>query len=599
MQDMAKAAAEMTDAYGDMLDIDGSSLSADFLTNAENLELMKQAAEGSEEAYNKLRDAARDDIITHVFLDDEQAQADAYALNDVLQSELKDLEIGAMIDDAGVYQQMNQLINAADMTAQEATDLLASMGVDAEVEEVKVPKDQKQAFVDAIPETTYDTVQVPTIVQDDNGATVDNTTVQVPRIVYNPESKFEVAEGEETVTALRVTSARKSSGGGFKFNNSTHGGGNGGAGKKGGSGGKKGGGGGSKPKKLKTEKPKEHKENIKEKDRYHNIKEEIEDLNTEMDRLNKNKDRAYGKSRIKYMDQEISKTKEQIKLTQKYIDEIKKYAKEDKAALEQTLKTLGMSDKDIAAQFDQDGVLRDYEGLLDAIQNKFDQTVTSAYNNAIDEYNRAVATFNASDQGDAATEAFDKAKEALSTAEETYSKQKETYDKQLESLKQYEETINLLQEKEQELIDQMNDLYDKQLELVKEKVDINISLNEDDLKLLEWQLGHLGESLDHAADRIANLGKQMDANARNMAHYQAGIEGIFANHNVNIDLSQYKDGASLLAALEKGKNDLTGVLTDEEVQTIRDYRDALMEAYDNMRELTDQVTENVTNAYDE
>jgi hypothetical protein len=31
----------------------------------------------------------------------------------------------------------------------------------------------------------------------------------------------------------------------------------------------------------------------------------------------------------------------------------------------------------------------------------------------------------------------------------------------------------------------MNDLYDKQLELVQKKVDINVSLNEDDLKLLE------------------------------------------------------------------------------------------------------------------
>jgi hypothetical protein len=91
----------------------------------------------------------------------------------------------------------------------------------------------------------------------------------------------------------------------------------------------------------------------------------------------------------------------------------------------------------------------------------------------------------------------------------------------------------------------------------------------------------------------------MDANARNIAHYQTGIEEIFANHKANIDLSQYKDGASLLAALEKGKNDLTGVLTDEELKAIRDYRNALMEAYDNMRDLTDQVTENVTKAYDE
>lgn len=227
---MAKAASEMSDAYGDMLDMDGGSLSADFLANAENLELMKQAAEGSEEAYNKLRDAARDDIITHVFLDDSEAQQQAYELNNVLQNELKDMEIGARIDDAGIYQQMNQLINAADMTAQEATDLLASMGVDAEVEEVQVPESQKQAFIDAIPNVTYDEVSVPSVIQDDTGGTVNEKNIKVPRIDYEPISQTEEAEGEKTVTALRVTSARKSSGGGFKFNNSSHGGGGGGGG---------------------------------------------------------------------------------------------------------------------------------------------------------------------------------------------------------------------------------------------------------------------------------------------------------------------------------------------------------------------------------
>jgi hypothetical protein len=44
----------MKDAYADMLDLDTDSLSDDFVTNADNLELMKQAAEGSEEAYNQL-----------------------------------------------------------------------------------------------------------------------------------------------------------------------------------------------------------------------------------------------------------------------------------------------------------------------------------------------------------------------------------------------------------------------------------------------------------------------------------------------------------------------------------------------------------------
>jgi hypothetical protein len=46
-----------------MLDLDYGSLSKDFLSNAENLELMKKAAEGSEEAYDELAQKAGEDIL--------------------------------------------------------------------------------------------------------------------------------------------------------------------------------------------------------------------------------------------------------------------------------------------------------------------------------------------------------------------------------------------------------------------------------------------------------------------------------------------------------------------------------------------------------
>lgn len=45
---------EMKDTYGDLLDVDGDELSSDFLKDKDNLELMKQAIEGNEDAYNQL-----------------------------------------------------------------------------------------------------------------------------------------------------------------------------------------------------------------------------------------------------------------------------------------------------------------------------------------------------------------------------------------------------------------------------------------------------------------------------------------------------------------------------------------------------------------
>jgi len=59
---------------------------------------------------------------------------------------------------------MNELINAADMTAAQASDLLASMGVDAEIEQVNVPEDKKDTFVDAVPTITEEKISGPVLV---------------------------------------------------------------------------------------------------------------------------------------------------------------------------------------------------------------------------------------------------------------------------------------------------------------------------------------------------------------------------------------------------------------------------------------------------
>lgn len=60
----------MKDTYGDLLDVDGDELSADFLKDKDNLELMKQAIEGNEEAYNQLALNAGEGIWLKAGLDD-------------------------------------------------------------------------------------------------------------------------------------------------------------------------------------------------------------------------------------------------------------------------------------------------------------------------------------------------------------------------------------------------------------------------------------------------------------------------------------------------------------------------------------------------
>lgn len=74
LEDTAIAMAELKEAYGNLLDINGSSLSATFLESTENLELMKEAINGNEEAYEKLLDLANQDMSMNFGINPDQIE---------------------------------------------------------------------------------------------------------------------------------------------------------------------------------------------------------------------------------------------------------------------------------------------------------------------------------------------------------------------------------------------------------------------------------------------------------------------------------------------------------------------------------------------
>ena len=72
IQEQAEIIDDLRDAYADLLDLDGSALSNDFLTNAENLDLMKAAIDGDIEAYDELLTRAGQDILINCGIDTAQ-----------------------------------------------------------------------------------------------------------------------------------------------------------------------------------------------------------------------------------------------------------------------------------------------------------------------------------------------------------------------------------------------------------------------------------------------------------------------------------------------------------------------------------------------
>lgn len=499
------------------------------------------------------------------------------------------LEAGASINDEDFLNALTEMINATAATTAEAEEMLSRMGIDATVVEDTNYKRDVSTTNDIEAEATDEgSITVPVMASD--GSTVEEQEVQLQGIKYHKVPTESEEAKEMTAYGLKIETAHKKAGGNIKHQNSS------GSNKGSGSGNKGSGSGNKAGSKKKT---KEHKKSSVKKDRYHNIKEKIEDTTDALDRLNDASDRAWGKSKLKLMDQAIEKQEKQIQLTKDYITEIKNYAKTDKDALSNTLRELGMSEAEITSQFGENGILKNYEALQNYIDAYYERGLAT-YNAAVDKYNSIVETYNNGDRTDST--AVDAAEEELEAAEDAFSKIEDKYDDYTEDLEQYEETINLLQEKENDLIEQWNELYDSKLSKLTDTIELQFELNDDALDQAEWYLDALGDKAEKATDRIATLTKELELNKQKIENNKKAIADIFAFHGIEVDMNNFNaDSVSNAVSAMLAKVQAGGMSVDMStvMDNISDYRDNLMDAYDETEDIVEQIYENIADAFDE
>lgn len=443
-QDLAKVLPELRDAYADLLDLDGSSLSEDFLSNADNLELMKKAINGNTDAYNQLLDLAQQDILAHIQMDPAQIAEFQNQLNNVKglldDKNFPDLEVGASLNDESFLQSLTNMVNAAGMTAQQATDFLSTMGVDAEVVEDKRTEKVKSQYTDAIAKVT--TQEVESI----NPSTGNPITYKIPTIQYETIPSTSEGVQENAAFSLKVTSAKKSSGGGFKFKQSTHGAGSGKSSRKS-SGGKKGGGGsGNKADKSQKDTKKTDK---KQQDIYHDINIELKDINRALERTQKTQEKLYGKELLDNLQKQSDLLDEHIKK----LREKEALQKADLKNKQAELKTLGLT-------FDKYGHITNYLEKLTSHQNKI--------NKLTEEYNALVKKYNASTNK--ATK--EKINEQIISKDKQIKQAEDAKKQTEEKIKNYEE----LQDDREELLDQIEEELDKQTEIAIKKFRLQLEI---------------------------------------------------------------------------------------------------------------------------
>ena len=551
-QDQAKAMSGLRDAYADMLDLDGESLSDEFLASAENLELMKQAAEGSEEAYNQLMEAVQSDILSQVRIEPDfdltgfeeglnQVQAELDAMN------YQELEIGANLDTGNFIAACEQMINAAGMTAKQATDYLASMGVDAEVIETSDPVTETHETGGYT--ATAQELPLPYTIAygDGTGVGVSSGSGSVTYPIYTPQVESFQTTDIKKATSLKVVSANKSSGGGFKHSQASNGGGGGGnKGKKGG-----GGGGGSKAPKKKDP-IKKFKSKI---DPYHDVNIKIGDTQEALDKLGKQRNKLIGKDAVDNLVKQIN-----------LLEKEKELLKEKHKIAQQELNRQGKELANLGAIFNKNGDIANYKKLLLDKQNQINKAIQIANGLEGDE-----------------REAYEKYINQL----------KEEYKNLDDAIKEYDETKQLMDD----LGADFRDLIDKQIELAIEAFDLEINVKLD-LKDAEKEFNDFRKKvIDQVKDD--QHGSLAEATARNYTSYYNVDENGQVGGIVN-NLRQHAQAVQReIDVIQKGGfSQIYGDNLAAAADDLKKYNDELMKALEEAQEVIDETHDHFLDAID-
>ncbi len=464
----AQAVEELENTYQDLLDLDPSvNLSDDFTGSIDNLNLLRKAINGSEEAYEELQKRAAKDIWIQAGLDpmsfdsvwkDMQAILDANSYNEI--------PIGATLDDMPFLQGLAEMLSEAGLTVSQIEGVLSSMGIDATVTTGEGTAVDTTTVTDLVPEITTEsrTVTYPMGPGEETSTTIEIPTVRyktVPSSIDNTKTMTgfglqvtSSGSGQTSGGGVTVTEARKvgNMGGGSKSRGTSarpsggSGGGGGGGGGKGKSP-KGSGGGGSGSGKTYEPKKKDAKED--EIDRYERVNTLLKAIEGDFDVIAEEQDRLAGWNQVDNMNKQIGLLQRQISLHKEKLEIQKQEAKE----LQDELSS------QYGITFDNEGFIANYaqihQGLIDEVNNLINQ-----YNATGTEEGQEVLE----EQIDAAEKRLDKFADKYERYDELWSEELRESMKDLEDLEDQIEDLRI--EAFESSTEAVNDIKDLQESLI-------------------------------------------------------------------------------------------------------------------------------------
>ena len=436
-QEYAETMYNIKDALADVYDTEMDYISHSFIK--EHLDEIQKIATGDEQAIEDLRDALSEDILGNILIENNKSNQDEIlntfkSLREQIQEQMSGIAIGEMvppgIDDTNFVKSLNQLIDDASLTVEQANAIFSAMGVEPTYATETVSQEQRNPVI----ETTTTTRENPASEFKYTGPDGTEHTLEAPNFTQIQTSKtigYTKDNVEVPITAIsmngkqpHISGIKKAPTGSFNNYSSKNSGG-----KSSGSG-KKGGGGSSKPSK---EKPLDKKT-----DPYHDINIQLALTNSKLKLVQSQNDKAFGAKKIENYNN-------QLQLLNQKLDQ----TKQKMAIARKEQERLGGLLANRGARFNADGTLTNYEELY--------KSELAKVNAMIDNYNNM-------------------SKEEQEAYKDTLDAAKEDFSKFEEELKDYDNTVSSLIPQLQQDI---QDAIDEQIEIAIKKFNMEFEIHLD------------------------------------------------------------------------------------------------------------------------
>ena len=300
-------------------------------------------------------------------------------------------------------------------------------------------------------------------------------------------------------------------------------------------------------------------------DRFHTLTNQLEDLEAEYDAISEAKDRAFGADKLKLLDDQIEKTQDLIDQNDAYLASLQEQHRIDRGVLEAQYANL-LGDNALELKIGTNGEIENYEDIEKSL---------------MDDYNAKGTAFK---NGDMSEEEW-KAYELL-------------YDKVLQDLELYEASEDELRDALARKKTLEYQKIDEQLEKVEYAIQVRLDVKQDDLDLIEHQLELLDDKAFSSAERISrnvekasNLVEQIDTTQKAMKDILSvsGISDSDINALLDPNITEQQ-----MATILNNKN-----ITEAQVDSIRSYRDSLLDMNTELLDIRNTVREEVTTAFEE